>query len=412
MNDAELDRLIANAASVSDADVKRWDLAGPEAHLRETIMSATPAVHPADAGPKEPDDVLSFAPTPHRPRPRHTVAIAAAVAAALTIVAVAALVTRDGVGRDSVTASEGTRDLNPAQDGASAGTTTPPAPEDVAAAEAVPRLASRIDGWDIVSFDASTPDGYASLSNGTSTLDVEWTPASEYDDSDTPDAEGVETTVAGLPAVRFTYSPHDCTVDESCEDGDGMTPGPSDIGIDSLTVLTLGDHVVRITGMFPDDDAADAALAGLVVVPAAEWLGLLPDGAVLPSERGATVDEMLTGIPLPSGFDPKPLRSAPSIWSRYQLGAELTGSVACRWIDSWVAGRASGDTAAVQAAVDAMGTSPRWAVLTEMADHGGWSGALWLIAAALPTNGPTVAGGRPQPVSETYQQTLGCDRFR
>jgi hypothetical protein len=120
---------------------------------------------------------------------------------------------------------------------------------------------------------------------------------------------------------------------------------------------------------------------------------------------------MLTGIPLPPGFDPAPLRSASTITSRYHLGAEVTGSVACRWIDSWVASRSSGDAAAVQAAVDAMGTSPTWAILTDMADEGGWSGVLWQVAAALPTNAPIIEGGAPRPVSESYQQNLGCDRF-
>jgi hypothetical protein len=409
VNDAELDRLIAIAASVSDAEVQRWDLAVPEANLRDTIMSTTPATHLADTGPKEPDEVVPFAPARHLPRRRRTVAIGTAVAAVLSIVAVATLATRDGGGTDSVTASNGTRDLTPAHDGADAGT-TPPAPEDLAAAEAVPRLASRIDGWEIVSFDDSTT-GLATFSDGTSTLEVDWAPAAEYENSVPTDVEGVETTVAGEQAVRFKFGPHDCTVDESCEYGNGLTPGPRDDGFDYLTVLTVGDNAVQISGTFPDDEAADAALAGLTVIPAAEWLGLLPGEAVLPSERGATVDEMLTGIPLPPGFDPASLRSAQTIWSRYQVGAEVTGAVACRWIDSWVAGRASGDAAAVQAAVDAMGTSPDWAILTEMADDGAWSSVLWLVAAALPTNGPIIEGGGPRPVSDTYQNNLGCDRF-
>src|SRR5918995_1003873 len=141
-----------------------------------------------------------------------------------------------------------------------------------------------------------------------------------------------------------------------------------DGGHDYAAVFVLGDHAVRVSGTFRDDEAVDAALAGLEVVPAAEWVGLLPDDAVLPSARGSTVDEMLTGIPLPPGFDPAALRSASTIASRYDLGAAVTGSVACRWIDSWVAGRVSGDAAAVQAAVDAMGTSPNWAILQDMAD--------------------------------------------
>ena len=69
-----------------------------------------------------------------------------------------------------MTASSGTSGLNPAQDGASAGTTAPPAPEDVAASEGVPRLASRIDGWEIVSFDDST----ALANNASPTAPARW----------------------------------------------------------------------------------------------------------------------------------------------------------------------------------------------------------------------------------------------
>ena len=42
MNDTELDELIAATARVSDADVARWDLTGPEHELCEAIMSTGP----------------------------------------------------------------------------------------------------------------------------------------------------------------------------------------------------------------------------------------------------------------------------------------------------------------------------------------------------------------------------------
>jgi hypothetical protein len=57
-----------------------------------------------------------------------------------------------------------------------------------------------------------------------------------------------------------------------------------------------------------------------------------------------------------------------------------------------------------------MGTSPNWAILQDMADEGGWPGVLWQLAAALPTDAPIV-GGAPLTISETYQESLGCERF-
>jgi hypothetical protein len=398
MNDTELDRLIATAASVSDAAVKSWDLAGPEADLRERIMaapSATPARHPAGSGNLgEPGEVLPVIAPPRRLRRRRTVAVGVVAAAALAIVAVATLGTRIGAGRDSVNAS----DQTPAPDGAGAGIT-----DDLAAAQGVPRLASVADGWHIVEFDE--PGVTETLSDGTSTLDVDW--STDFDDGP-PVLLGVEMTVAGEPAVRYNFGASDCTLNHSCEYGDGRTPGPTDIGFTYVTLLTVGDIEVRIRGEFPDDAAVDRALAGLVIVPAAEWLALLPDSAVLPSERRATVDEMLTGIPLPPGFDPAPLKSASTIRSRYQVGVQVTGSVTCGWLDSWTAGRATGDAPAVQAAVDAMATSPTWPILTEM--EGGWPDVLWGIAAALPANAPT-SDGLGKPVSETWRGSLECGRF-
>ncbi|HEY7070193.1 MAG TPA: hypothetical protein VH479_08775 [Acidimicrobiales bacterium] len=408
MNDTELVHLIAAAASVSDAEVERWDLAGPEADLRERIMSTTTAPatsRPAGAGPGEPGEVVPFDPPPRRPRRRRTVAVGVAAATALAIAAGATLATRDGAGKDSVSASDQTPDQNPAPAGPS-GTIPPAAPEDIAAAEGVPHLASRADGWHIVWVDPG--DGYERLSDDTSKLDVHW--AAGFDDGP-PDVEGVETTVAGEPAVRYRIGPHDCEMNDSCQYDGGQTPGPADIGFEYMTLLTVGDNEVRITGHFRDDDTIDAALAGLVTVPATEWLALLPADTVLPSERAATVDEMLTGLPLPPGFDPAPLRSADTISNRYQVGAQVTGSVACPWFDSWAAGLASGDTAAVQAAVDAMASAPQWPILTEMADQGGWSHVVWDLAAAMPTNSATISGGLQRTVSETYRENLGCGRF-
>ena len=147
-------------------------------------------------------------------------------------------------------------------------------------------------------------------------------------------------------------------------------------------------------------------MATLEVLPAETWVTLVP--AVLPSQRPAVVDGMLADIPLPPGFDPEAVRaSTPAVPGPYHVGADVTGAVACGWIDSWVAARAAGDSAAAQAAVDALATAHDWDVLVEMEAQGDWPGVLWEYADALSTDGP-VSGGRPLTVTESYANALGC----
>ena len=56
MNDSELDRLIAAAASATNAEVRGWDLAAAEADLIEEIMSTdiTSSAHSAPHAPYAP----------------------------------------------------------------------------------------------------------------------------------------------------------------------------------------------------------------------------------------------------------------------------------------------------------------------------------------------------------------------
>ncbi|MGH2715848.1 MAG: hypothetical protein ACRDM7_18560 [Thermoleophilaceae bacterium] len=48
---------------------------------------------------------------------------------------------------------------------------------------------------------------------------------------------------------------------------------------------------------------------------------------------GDAVDATLDGIPLPEGFVRNALERHTVVRERYQLGARVTGAVACGWID-------------------------------------------------------------------------------
>jgi hypothetical protein len=59
-----------------------------------------------------------------------------------------------------------------------------------------------------------------------------------------------------------------------------------------------------------------------------------------------------------------------------QLGAAVTGTVACMWIADWNRARMAGDAAMVSRATAAMATAIRWPILREMAREGGWAQVL------------------------------------
>lgn len=479
MNDAELDQLIAAAATVSDAEVMAWDLAAPEAHLREEIMSTTaspvpgstpdapgtepaPAVVPAGPAPSPDADVAGVAapagvhaavhaehaaepaadgagPTvidltrvgrgagPGSPRSRRRRVLALVAAAAVTVAAVGAITLAGDADDEQVSdvASGGAGSTptgatdNPAAPGADPGA-TPATAEDLALVAQLPTLAPSGSEWAITYFNASSvEEGDMSISavgpsagDDPARLDLWWAPADHHDewvaDAESAFGPGQAATVAGQPATVFEAS---ATADPGVEGGPGGDVGatglPDDGSDPSFSAfLVVGDHAVTVTGRFPSRQELDAALATLELVPPETWVTLVP--AVLPSQRPAVVDGMLADIPLPPGFDPEAVRApTPAVPGPYHVGADVTGAVACGWIDSWVAARAAGDSAAAQAAVDAMATAHDWDVLADMEAQGDWPGVLLEYADALPTDGP-VSGGRPLTVTESYANALGC----
>jgi hypothetical protein len=127
-----------------------------------------------------------------------------------------------------------------------------------------------------------------------------------------------------------------------------------------------------------------AQLRALTAVGTTTWLRAMPPSVVKSADSGPTVRLMLKGIPLPPGFDAARIRGAHLVHDRYQLGAAVTGTVACMWIAEWSHARATGDTAMVTRAIDAMATAPRWPILHWMAKQGAWPQVLIGYAKAMP----------------------------
>ncbi|MGH9001836.1 MAG: hypothetical protein ACRDYV_01785, partial [Acidimicrobiia bacterium] len=157
------------------------------------------------------------------------------------------------------------------------------------------------------------------------------------------------------------------------------------------------------TGAFLD------LLEDLRVVDEGTWEAAQPDSSVTSRERAAEVDRMLADIPQPPGFDAAGLKADRMVSDRYQLGARVSGAVACAWIDRWAEARRTGDQATVSEAIDAMATSRDWQVLNDMKEEGYYSEVLWEHADAMAGDG-TIRGGKDLTVEESAPNALGCAR--
>lgn len=161
------------------------------------------------------------------------------------------------------------------------------------------------------------------------------------------------------------------------------------------TILAPQKNVfIEVNGSFGSKEEYEAVLHSLRPVGVDAWLGAMPAEVLRPAARSATVAQMLEGIPLPPDFDPSTphframpgppgsdLQSESALTDRFMLGKSVAGAVACGWLQRWLSASRSGDGAAAQEAVEAMGTARHWPVLLRMVREKGFHGR------ALPPHG-------------------------
>jgi hypothetical protein len=70
---------------------------------------------------------------------------------------------------------------------------------------------------------------------------------------------------------------------------------------------------------------------------------------------------------LPPGFDAAVLQGTDSVSDRYQVA----DTVACDWIESWLAATGAGEAARASEAVDAMASSRHWPSMQVLSSGGG-----------------------------------------
>lgn len=300
---------------------------------------------------------------PHRRLPRPLVALAAAAMAALSAV----FVISTGSRSDDAWAAALVR-----------------------IAEQSPRLSIDAPGWRVSRADEfNGTTGEMTFSNGRRQMELRWQPVEAHASTvaDRAASADVASTakVLGVSARLFRYA-----------------------GTDDFTALwATGAHAIELRGSAPNADAFRALLESVVQVDVDTWLEALPSNVVVPTARPAVVAEMLADVPTPRGFDRARLARADTVRDRYQLGAVVTGAVACAWIEQWIAARRDGDAGASAEAVEAMATSRRWRVLGELERDGGHPRVIWEYADAIAHDGKVVAG-KVLTVEESYKSALGC----
>jgi hypothetical protein len=261
-------------------------------------------------------------------------------------------------------------------------------------AEDSPRLLIAEAGWEVVRADEFSGEyGEMTFSNGPSEMDLNWIPVQSHKvavkDRRVGSQESWNLTIADGDAVLFQY-----------EDTTYFT-----------ALWRDGDHSLELSGAFPNMAEYRAVAETLQTVDVNTWLSAMPESVVKPDARAASVEEMLADIPVHPRVDVDRLKASERVTERYQLGAKVTGAVACAWIGQWVEATSEGDERRARKAVDAMATSHNWAILNEMNEAGDWPEVLWELADAMPDDA-TVSGGRPMTIAESYESALGCERFR
>jgi hypothetical protein len=414
MNDRELDQLVALTAPVGDVDVAALDLSGTDRDLCEAIMSTPPIETVGGTGSSGPDpagdvDEITVRRQPSRPRRRLRWPVRVGVATVAAAAAVVALVVVQPFGSDAPEPLGG-------------GDDTAFAAGLVDMAETLPRILITADGWEIASADEFGTE-YGTLTfdgPGDAGFELTWTNLTIPRDPDAagpaePRLETFEEIVAGYENagdVRLG----DLTVAGSQATAfaiGGPEGEPGSTGFYAV-LWQQGDHAVVLLVGPTDETSLQTLMSSVQEVDVQTWLSAMPQSVVESANRAALVREMLADIPVPEGFDTTTLQNADGAVEDYHtIGADVTGEVVCAWATSWASARASGDTAAAQAAVEAVGSSRNWNVLREMDRRyqSDWPEVVWEIADDMAAGATTIpnGGGGEQPLEQAVTETLGCD---
>jgi hypothetical protein len=232
--------------------------------------------------------------------------------------------------------------------------------------------------------------GEMTFSDGQHELGVFWRDTKDYQSylNDRADqTKLVPTRVRGRNAITFIHE------------------GSTDL---TTIVEPLGANFLEIRADLGSEQAYSDVMASLAPVSVDIWLAALPLSVVKPGDRSAVVQAMLQGIPLPAGFNPDSLKTKASVSDRYQLGAQVTGAVACAWFDRWFSAVDRGDATSQKDALDALNTSRTWPILNEMASQGSFGENIPHLTNAIATGSLDEGPGPHRPTRNEIGLDMGC----
>jgi hypothetical protein len=147
-----------------------------------------------------------------------------------------------------------------------------------------------------------------------------------------------------------------------------------------------GGHLLELRTSVPNLAAFRERLGWLHRVDAKTWLDAMPAKVVKAAEYGATVHQMLHGIPLPPGFESNEIPNLRLTTDRYQVGAAVGGTVACAWFRYWGEARANHDAPAIQEAERVLLRSETdWPIFRQMSKEGAYPATVVEYAKAMPS---------------------------
>ncbi len=371
-DDHKLDRLLAQANPLTEAEIVDWNLTVPFNDLSEAIISSAAIEESAiDDSVATLDPVASWRAgrQTSAPRPRRWRYVVAMAAAAAVVIAV------------GVTLNLGSTTTS----------NTAWAAPLVEFAQRSPLLLMDDPAWRVTRADEYGDEGEMTFANGDRNADLHWRqgPLNGWlEDRRQSSIEHGPHEVANGTATVMQYTDSN----------------------DYTALWEAGKVVLEFRTVAGDPDEFQSLLDRLEVVSIDTWLSAMPDSVLKQADQPTAVSDMLAGIPLPDGFDraARPVTAA-QVTDRYQLGARVVGAVSCAWIEQWLDAVASGDEVAAQAAVAALATSSQWPIIQEMNQSGAYGQVLQGYVDAITTNRP-VPAGRPVTIKESYRVALGCDQ--
>ncbi|NYI78688.1 hypothetical protein [Nocardioides panzhihuensis] len=234
------------------------------------------------------------------------------------------------------------------------------------------RLVLDAPGWVVPRFDGSVTDAshigailYEPSGSGPHAprLDISWGDRSTYQETlafggtfntGTDGITELPIEVLGQEATYWSYVGGKDVGDRDVETGEvALTEDAFQV------VLPIRDgHYQAIKGTGMSKAEFEELLTQLRWADHAEFDSALPDRYLTVQERSATIEQLLTGVPLPESYDEGRITSLQP--NRYHLALDLARGAVCVWRDEWRAARESGDQERVTHAEDVLQQAGEW----------------------------------------------------